>query len=208
MADLLAQLEQDFIAIQQVDPSLADGSRLVYDREVPCELRAMRAGESSAGSLEQMRIKVLTQGEERNLSSIRVEIITEADIFFHYTCIINDQGFVRLREDQNLVCEFAEFLMTLLKMLNRCIREPGRFIGALLLGDDGTGNLEFVENLEYKLVSVLVLPFRASPANVVREQAQYRYSAVRARLDLVTEQIKRANPAPKKVKNKIKKGKE
>ncbi|KPI89363.1 hypothetical protein ABL78_1489 [Leptomonas seymouri] len=194
MADLLSQLEQDFVAIQQADPSLADGSRLVYDREVPCELRAMRDGESSAGSLEPMKIKVLTTGEERNLASLRVEVTTESDIFFHYTCIINDQGFLRLREDQNLVCEFSEFLMTLLKMFNRCIREPGRFIAALLLGDDGTANLEFVENLEYKLVSVLVLPFRASPPEVVREQAQYRYSAVRARLDLVTEQIKRSGP--------------
>ncbi|EPY34162.1 hypothetical protein STCU_01809 [Strigomonas culicis] len=88
--------------------------------------------------------------------------------------------------------------MTVLKMFNRCIREPGRFIAALLLGDDGTANLEFVENLEYKLVSVLVLPFRASPPEVVREQAQYRYSAVRARLDLVTEQIKRATPSARR----------
>lgn len=195
MADVLAQLEQDFIAIQQADPSLADGSRLVYDREVPCELRAMRGNESSAGSLEHMKVKVLTSGEERNLSNIRIEVTTEADIFFHYTCIINDQGFVRLREDQNLVCEFSEFLMTLLKMFNRCIRDQGRFIAALLLGEDGSANLEFVENLEYKLVSVLQLPFRASPPEVVREQAQYRYSAARARLDLVTEQIKRAGPS-------------
>lgn len=194
MADVLAQLEQDFVAIQQADPSLADGCRLVYEREVPCELRAMRGNESSAGSLEHMKVKVLTSGEERNLSNIRIEVTTEADIFFHYTCIINDQGFLRLREDQNLVCEFSEFLMTLLKMFNRCIKEPGRFIAALLLGEDGTANLEFVENLEYKLVSVLQMPFRASPPEVVREQAQYRYSAARARLDLVTEQIKRASP--------------
>lgn len=193
MGDFLAQLEQDFIAIQQADPSLSDGSRLVYDREVPCELRAMRGNDSSAGSLEQMKIKVLTTGEDRNLTNMRIEITTESDIFFHYTSIINDQGFLRLREDQNLVCEFSEFLMTLLKMFNRCIREPGRFIAAILLGEDGTANLEFVENLEYKLVSVLVLPFRASPPEVVREQAQYRYSAVRARLDLVTEQVKRSN---------------
>lgn len=42
MSDLLAQLEHDFVAIQQADPSLADGSRLVYNRKVPFELRAVR----------------------------------------------------------------------------------------------------------------------------------------------------------------------
>lgn len=69
-----------------------------------------------------MKVKVLTSGEERNLSAMRIEVTTEADIFLHYTCIINDQGFLRLRDDQNLVCEFPEFLLTLLKMFNRCIR--------------------------------------------------------------------------------------
>eukprot|EP00796_Vickermania_ingenoplastis_P006635 gene6635-4754_t len=193
MENIFAQLEKDFLAVQQADPSLADGSKIVYDREVPIELRAIVNGESSAGSLEQMRVKVLSSGEDRNLAKMRVEITTESDIFFHYTCIITETGFLRLREDQNLVCEFPEFLMTLLKMLNRCIREPGRFIGALLLGTDGSANLEFVENLEYKLVSVLVLPFRVSPAEVVREQAQYRYSALRTRLDLITGHMKKTS---------------
>lgn len=191
MDGLFSQLEKDFLAVQQADPSLADGSRIVYDREVPIELRAVVGGETSSGSLEQLRVKVLSSGEDRNLASMRLEITTESDIFFHYTCIVNDQGFLRLRDDQNLVCEFPEFLMTLLKMMNRCIREPGRFIGALLLGSDGSANLEFVENLEYKLVSVLVLPFRVSPAEVVREQAQYRYSALRTRLDLITGHLKK-----------------
>lgn len=195
MSELIAQLEQEFIAIQQADPSFADGSKLVYERKVPFELRSVRGKETSAGSLEEMKVRVLTSGEERNLTSMRIEITTDYDIFFHYTCVINDQGFLRLRDDQNLVCEFPEFLITLLKMLNRCIREPARFIAALLINDNGTASLEFVENLEYKLVSVLMLPFRASSPEVVREQAQYRFSAIRARLDVVTEQIKRSNGA-------------
>lgn len=198
MENIFAQLEKDFLAVQQADPSLADGSRIVYDREVPLELRAIVAGESSAGSLEPMRVKVLTNGESRNLASMRIEITTESDIFFHYTCIINDQGFLRLRDDQHLVCEFSDFLMTLLKMLNRCIKEPGKFIGALLLSADGSGNLEFVENLEYKLVGVLNLPLRVSPAEAVREQAQYRYSALRTRLNLITGHLKRNSAPPKR----------
>lgn len=203
MESIFSQLEKDFLSVQQADPSLADGSRIVYDREVPLELRAVVAGESSAGSLEQFRIKVLANGEDRNLASMRIEITSESDIFFHYTCIINDQGFLRLRDDEHLVCEFPEFLMTVLKMFNRCVREPGRFIGAFLLGSDGTAQLEFVENLEYKLVSVLNLPFRVSPAEVVREQGQYRYNALRTRLHLLTGYLKRSTAASRPSKSSV-----
>ncbi|ORC85537.1 uncharacterized protein TM35_000341490 [Trypanosoma theileri] len=190
---LIAQLEHDFRAIEQSDPSLADGFKVVYDREVPCELRPMRGGSAESGSLEGMKVKVLSFGDDHSLSAMRVELTSESDLFFHYTCVINHAGFLRLREHQSLVCDFPDFLMTLLKMFNRCIREPQRFIMVLLLDENGTANMEFIENLEYKLVGVLTLPFRASPPEVVREQIGYRYSAVRARLALLTAQLKNSN---------------
>ncbi|EAN98497.1 hypothetical protein TCSYLVIO_004609 [Trypanosoma cruzi] len=190
---LIAQLEQDFRAIEQSDPSLTDGFKIVYDREVPCELRPMRGGNAEPGSLEGMKVKVLSFGDDHSLSTMRVEITSESDLFFHYTCVINHAGFIRLREHQSLVCDFPDFLMTLLKMFNRCIKEPQRFLVVLLLDENGTANMEFIENLEYKLVGVLTLPFRASPPEVVREQIGYRYSAVRARLALLTAQLKNSN---------------
>ncbi|ESL12013.1 hypothetical protein TRSC58_00227 [Trypanosoma rangeli SC58] len=190
---LIAQLEQDFRAIEQMDPSLADGFKIVYDREVPCEMRATRGGDAGGGTLEGMRLKVLSLGDDHSLSTMRIEVTSESDLFFHYTCVINHAGFLRLREHQSLICDFSDFLMTLLKMFNRCIREPQRFLTVLLLDENGTANMEFIENLEYKLVGVLTLPFRASPPEVVREQIGYRYSAVRARLALLTAQLKKSN---------------
>ncbi|KAG8347734.1 putative Centriolar protein SAS N terminal [Trypanosoma vivax] len=188
---LIAQLEKDFRTIEQSDPSIADGFRVVYDREVPCEMRSV--GGTRDGSLEGMKVKVLTFGDDHSLNTMRVELTNECDLFFHYTCVINHVGFLRLREHENLVCDFPDFLMTFMKMLNRCIREPQRFLMIFTPGEKGAATMEFIENLEYKLISVLTLPFRASSPEVVREQIGYRYSAVRARLALLTSQLKSAN---------------
>ncbi len=66
----------DFQAIEEMDPSLgkffmnheltiiiADGHKLVYDREVPFELRIQdqEGGPQEVGTLEAVRVKVLVQ---------------------------------------------------------------------------------------------------------------------------------------------------
>jgi hypothetical protein len=186
---ILQALEREFRLIEDMDPSVADGFRIVYDREVPFELRPADSKEHDVGALEGIKVKVLTSGEEHSITALRVELSSEADLFFHYTCVINHLGFNQLREDQKLMCDFREFVITLLKMFNRCIREPQMFLAVLLLGADGSANLEFVQNIEYKFIDLLVLPFRESPEQVVRQHITYRYNAIRSRLSIVTARL-------------------
>ncbi|CCW70079.1 unnamed protein product [Phytomonas sp. Hart1] len=183
------QFEQNLKLIQQADPIYATGYSLVYDREVPCEFRNHNANPLFRGVLECVKIRVLIKGDECNLTSLLVELTTDVDVFMHYTCIVNDNGFLRLREDQNLLCEYSQFLKTLLVLFNRCIAEQGRLLCAIIFITKDTASLEFIENLEYKMVRVLVLPLKISSPEVVREQVQYRYTATLARLNLVLEQV-------------------
>ena len=44
----------DFRAIEEMDPSIADGYRIIYDRDVPFELRL----EEGSGALEAIKVKV------------------------------------------------------------------------------------------------------------------------------------------------------
>jgi len=76
----------NFCGIEELDPSLSEGHRLVYDREVPFELRLEDSnGPQEVGSLEGIRVKLLIIGEESNPNQIRIEISSESDLFFHYT---------------------------------------------------------------------------------------------------------------------------
>lgn len=192
-APLLQTLEKEFRNIEEMDPSLVDGFKVNYDREVPFEIRPADSKNSDVGALEGLKVKVLTLGEENSVTSLRVELSSEADLFFHYSCVINNLGFSQLREDQKLTCEFREFAQTLLKMLNRCIKEPHTYLAVLLLARDGSATLEFIQNMEYKFVDLLVLPFRESPEHLVRQHITYRYNAIRSRLAIMTAKMQDVN---------------
>ena len=66
---------------EEMDPALADGHTVIYDREVPLEMRAESGGGSDArelvGSMESIKIKILCLGDERSLQQIRVELTSE-----------------------------------------------------------------------------------------------------------------------------------
>ena len=50
----------DFTSIEEMDPSIADGYRVIYDREVPFELRMdVQNGPQQVGTLEAIKAKVL-----------------------------------------------------------------------------------------------------------------------------------------------------
>jgi len=198
---LLHTLDRDFKQIDDMDPSLADGHRLLYDREVPFDLRTFETQATGAlGTVEGVKVKVLALGEDPHVEALRVELSSEADLFFHYTCDITAHGFEQLRQDQKLTCDFSSFASMLLRLLNKCIRETQSYICILVLERDGTALLELVQNMDYKVVELLALPFRESSEHVVRQQVTFRYNALRSRIAMMTTRMQDVN-ALVKVKN-------
>jgi len=68
-----------------MDPSLIDGYRVIYDREVPFELR-LQDGVSKpmeVGTLEAIRVKIMIQGANDDPSAIKIELMSENDLYFH-----------------------------------------------------------------------------------------------------------------------------
>ncbi len=183
---LLQTLEREFRLIEEMDPSVQDGGRIVYDREVPVELKTADGDDSV---LEGLKMKLVVLGEDSSPSTVRLEVSSEAELFFHYTCVINAQGYLQLRDDQKLMCDFREFPVTLTKMLNQAIREPNHFVVVLLLGRDGNATLQLLQNLEFKFVELLALPLRESSEPVVRAHVTYRYNAMRSRLGIMTARL-------------------
>ena len=77
----------DNISIEETDPSLLEGHRLSFDREVPFELRLDDShGPHEVASFEAIRVKMLIIGEDNNPTQIRIELSCENDLFFHFTC--------------------------------------------------------------------------------------------------------------------------
>lgn len=88
--------------LDEADPSRADGSRVIYDREVPVEVRVQAPGRpAEVGSLETLRTKVLVlDGDSGRLARVAVELTSDADLFFHHVHRLDETGFGALQEAQ------------------------------------------------------------------------------------------------------------
>ncbi|KAF4720112.1 hypothetical protein FOZ63_019694, partial [Perkinsus olseni] len=189
------QQQQQLVVV--VDPSLAEGHHVVYDREIPLELRVLSTtrkatGEGNppppppvdVGTLEAIRCKVMILGEnEGSFKHCRVELTSENDIFFHYTHSLDEMQFRDIQEEQKLMIEFNEYVNVFIKMCNSCIAEPHAFLGVLVMARDGTARLDFVQNMEYKFIELLSAEFIASPDTVIRQHITYRYNALKSKLN-------------------------
>mmetsp|Transcript_22701 Transcript_22701/g.20180 ORF Transcript_22701/g.20180 Transcript_22701/m.20180 type:complete len:230 (+) Transcript_22701:17-706(+) len=192
----------DFHAIDEMDPSLADGHRVIYDREVPFELRIQDSdtGPQEVGTLEAIKVKILVLGEDSNPEQIRVELSSENDMFFHYTHNIEEMSFGKIQESQKLMVEYPDYPNILIKMLNSCIKEPHSFLAVFIMQRDGSARLDFIQNMEYKFVELLSCDFDASTEETIRQQITYRYNAVKSKLAIMQARLQDIN-AIVKIKN-------
>jgi len=192
----------DFSAIEEMDPSLAEGHHVIYEREVPFELRIQDStrGPQEVGTLESIKVKILILGEDTNPQHIKVELTSENDLFFHYVHSKDETGFRNLQESQRLMVEFSELPSILVRMLNSCIKEPHTFLAVLIMHRDGRARLDFIQNIEFKFIELLSLDFMASTEDMVRQQITFRYNAIKSKLAIMQARLQDIS-AVVKVKN-------
>ena len=180
----------DFSEIDAKDPSLSEGHKLLYNREVPFELRLEdNDGPQEVASFESIKCKVLTAGEENNIIQIRIELSCENDLFFHFTSDIDEETFKIMQENQKLTVNFKEFSNLLKRLFNNCVNEPQSYISVFIMQKEGTGRLDFIQNIEYKFIELLSIDFVNSPDDTVRKQIGYRYNALRTKMEMMQERI-------------------
>ena len=180
----------DFSEIDSKDPSLSEGHKLIYNREAPFELRLEdNDGPQEVASFESIGCKVLIVGEENNYTQIRIELSCENDLFFHFTSDIDEETFKIMQENQKLTVNFKEFGNLLKRLFNNCINEPQSYISVFIMQKEGTGRLDFIQNIEYKFIELLSIDFVNSPDDTVRKQIGYRYNALRTKMEMMQERI-------------------
>lgn len=176
----------DFSLIEEMDPSLSDGYRVLYDREVPLEICHQHNNESIRnGTVETLKIKLLILGPEDSPSSIKVELSSEADLFFHYMHSIEGTGYRKIQENQKLMVEFPDYPNILMRMLNASIREPHIYNGVFTMYSDNDARLDFIQNMEYKFVELMSCSFCRSSEETVQHQITYRYNSMKQRLNVM-----------------------
>eukprot|EP00605_Chrysophyceae_sp_TOSAG23-4_P002677 GSChrysophyteH1.ASY1.ANO1.2953.1 assembled CDS len=166
-----------------MDPSLSDGYRLLYDRE------------TNSGVLESVKVKMLELPGSNNAPlSIRIELSSEADLFFAFLHVIDEDIYHDVQSEQKLVVEFADYPNVLIRMLNACIREPHVHLAIFtMVGTGMEGTLEFIQNMEYKFIELMTCSFTRSPEEQVQQHITYRYNAIKQKLAVMQARLYELN---------------
>ncbi|KAL0237528.1 hypothetical protein PCE1_000924 [Barthelona sp. PCE] len=197
---LLSGLDLDPYA--DLDPLSAEhGMKIIFSRSLPVELRSITAP-TTAGSQESLTVKLATLEDQATgtVSSIKMEITSEADLFFFYTVALDNSSYRILAEEQRLMADFDEFCNVLIRMLNSAIKTPYAYPVVFFLGNDNTGRLDFIQNTEFKYLELLSLNFEAASEKDVRDQIDFRYKSLKAKSQLLQARINDINSLVK-VKN-------
>lgn len=154
------------------------------------------------GQLVHIKVKMLAQGSREEPTSVRVELSSETDLFFHYVHTIDEDAFALVQSEQKLMVNFSEYQNVLIQMFNSCIREPQSHSMILSTTGECDARLDFIQNMAYKFVELMSLSFQRSPEETVQRQITYRYtvikqrlSAVQSRLLEITSLVKTKNPS-------------
>jgi hypothetical protein len=83
-------------------------------------------GPQDVGTLEAVKVKILVQGDGAEVESLRVELTSESDLFFHYTHTATEESFRVMQAEQKLMVDFADYANVLARSLNSAIKEPHR----------------------------------------------------------------------------------
>ena len=182
LEDALA--EADFSKLELQDPSLIDNHKIIYDKEVPMDLKIENnEGLKNISSFEAIKCKILSQGNEKDPEKIRLELSCENDLFFHFTSDVNETVFKKMKEAQNLTTEFKEYSALLIRLFNSCIEEPQIYIANFIMKKEGLARLEIVKGSEYKCLELLNVSFLNSPDETVKKQMIYRFSSLKSKIE-------------------------
>jgi len=181
----------DYTPIEDKDPSLSEGHKMLYDREVPFELRLEDSnGPQEVASFETLRSKILIKEENNIPTQIRIELSSQNDLFFHFTSNIDEETYKVMKEKQKLTVDYDGFTNLLKKLFNNCINEPQSFIAVFIMQKEGTARLDFIQNIEYKFIELLSVDFVNSPDDTVKKQITYRYKSIKTKLELMQNRMK------------------
>ena len=173
-------------SMEAKDPSLTDGYKIIYNKEVPIDIKLeSKEGRKDLASYELIRFKLLSDSvnKETGPKRVKLELSNESDLLFHYTNIIDEKIFLKMKQQQNLTIEFSEYCELVQKICENCIKFPDTYICVLLIQKEGISKLQFIKGSEFKFLELLSLDFKCSSDEIIQKQMIYRFALLKSQLD-------------------------
>ena len=176
----------DFSKLDAQDPSLIEGYKIIYEKELPMDLKIEnKKGKKNICSYEGIIFKILTiQSSSESIPiHIRIELYSENDIFFHFTSLVDEEIFKVMKEKQFLTIEYKDFIDLLKEICDDCLNNSEIFTINFIMKKKGEARLEISKKLDVKYIDLLKIEFINSSDDYIIKQMMYRYGSLKSKLD-------------------------
>ena len=187
--------QPDLSSIESKDPSLLDGYKIIYNKEVPLDIKLnTNEGPKDIASFEKLYCKILSDAvnPEGTPTRVKFELSWESNLTFHYTNIVDEQKFLDMKKKQNLNIDFPQYCNLVTKICDDCINSPDIFIGVFTIKKDGISQLQFIKGSDFKFLELLLLDFTNSSDDIIQKHMLYRFAYLKSKLNYNKKALKAA----------------
>lgn len=185
----------DLSKVESKDPSLIDGYKIIYNKEIPLDIKIeTKDGPKDLASYELIGCKILSDAAnpEETPTRVKFELSWERDLNFHFFNIVDEETFAVIKKKQNLNLEFAQYCNLVTKICDDCLKTPDTYIGEFTIQNDGVSKLLFIKGSDFKYLDLLSLEFTKSPEDMIQKHMLYRFAYLKAKISYYKKAIKTA----------------
>lgn len=158
------------------DPSIQDGEKvkemifplILPDTEEPIE----------------SKIRFFTLMEDDNLTSFRIEITSDVNVFFVYQASFTEENFAEFKEKEQFEIDFVDFPSVLQEMLH-----SKEYSVLFKFEEESKAILAFQQKLKFKVVEIFSINFQPAPLDLVQQIVQYRFYQLKASTKALKSQL-------------------
>ena len=172
--------------IESKDPSISEGFKIIYNKEVPMDLKLDTSeGIKDIALFQLIRFKILSNAasKEEVPTEIKIELSWEKDLLFHYTNSVGENEFSEIKKNQNFHINFSQYCDIICKICDDCINSPDTFMSIFTIQKEGISKLQFIKNSDFKFLDLLLIRFYNSPDEIIRKHILYRFGYVKSKLE-------------------------
>ena len=169
------------------DPTILEGYSFVFSQSV----RTAIIFEDEQPDFRQLEYRIFEKRNEDGLNEIKIEIMDDKEVGLLLICVLTQEEYENLIEEKNLKVDFSQFTQSLIDLIMRGLskqneeraKKQDNIDIQLLLSEDYSGKLVFLQSLRLRSVEVFSLDLHPATNDFIRAQVQYRFNQMKLKID-------------------------
>ena len=161
-----------------LDPHEEEGLKLIYSEIIKTFYQTPK---SEKVSKREVRLQIYTKQTGEHLEKFQLEIVDDADIFFHYLFKLDEDRYQDYQEEKELGddVEFNKFLDLTSKYIEGSQKDTENYRILFSIQEEGPAHLILSKKLKLKFADVFNFDMEVVPRSTTRRCVQARFNQMR-----------------------------